>query len=98
MVIKHMDIKEFREIGLLQEVNRLFFHPRGVALEVVISDNGTESLGGIWDSRNDPEGMLFDVNMIEEDKIKRVEAMLERHVATRQDMFNSDSIIQEEVK
>ena len=30
--IKHMDIKEFREQGFLQEANRLYFHPLGLAL------------------------------------------------------------------
>jgi len=29
---KTMSAVEFRELGLLQEVNRLFFHPRGLAL------------------------------------------------------------------
>ena len=36
--IKHMDIKEFREQGFLQEANRLYFHPLGLALEVRIND------------------------------------------------------------
>jgi len=34
----HMDIKEFKERGYLQEVNRKFLHPLGLALEVVIDD------------------------------------------------------------
>ena len=58
--IQRMDIKEFREFGLLQEVNRLFFHPRGLALEVVIDEEtGEETLGGVWDYREDPEGVYF---------------------------------------
>lgn len=32
--INRIDIKEFRELGYLQEVNRLFFHRLGLALEV----------------------------------------------------------------
>lgn len=36
MSVKKMDIKEFREKGFLQEANRLFFHPLGLALEVQI--------------------------------------------------------------
>lgn len=55
-----MDIKEFREIGLLQEINRLVLHPIGLALEVEIFEDGTERLGGIWDYREDPEGIIFD--------------------------------------
>lgn len=54
-----MDIKEFREKGYLQELNRQFLHPLGLALEVVIDSNGNESIGSIWDYRDDPEGFLY---------------------------------------
>jgi hypothetical protein len=93
--IKRIDIKEFREFGYLQEANRLFLHPLGLALEVVVEDEepemreslqkffdevpdgpdhidvalallakygikpGEERLGGIWDDRDDPEGIAF---------------------------------------
>lgn len=56
---KRIDIKEFREAGYLQEANRRFFHPLGLALEIVVDDDGSERLGGVWDYREDPEGMLF---------------------------------------
>jgi len=69
MDIKKADIKELREMGFLHEVNRSFFHPLGLALEVVIDEEtGKESLGGIWDYRNDPEGILFD--KLDKEKIK----------------------------
>ena len=70
--IKKMDIKEFREKGFLQEVNRQFFHPLGLALEIIIDEDGNYALGGIWDYREDPEGMFFSNNVISEDKIKYV--------------------------
>lgn len=58
--IKKIDIREFLEFGYLQEVNRQFFHPLGLALEVNIDDKtGKYSLGGIWDYRQDPEGIVF---------------------------------------
>jgi hypothetical protein len=57
--IKRMDVKEFREMGLLAEVNRAFFHPLGLALEVMVGDDGSEKLGGIWDYRDYPEGMIY---------------------------------------
>ena len=41
---KKISIKEFREKGFLQEVNRIFFHPLGLALEVNIDDDGNETL------------------------------------------------------
>ena len=59
--VKRIDIKEFRKLGYLQEANRRFFHPLGLALEVIVdTDTGDVKLGGIWDSRDDPEGIVFD--------------------------------------
>ena len=60
--IKRIDIKEFRESGYLQEVNRRFLHPLGLALEVVQEHDGTETLGGIWDDREDSEGIYYDID------------------------------------
>jgi len=69
--IKKMDIKEFQEKGFLQEVNRLFFHPLGLALEVIIDDDESYRLGGIWDYREDPEGIFY-AEMPEEMKQERI--------------------------
>jgi hypothetical protein len=68
--IKRMNIKEFREMGLLAELNRAFLHPLGLALEIVVDDDGTERLGGIWDYRDDPEGMLYSQEHFPTEKIK----------------------------
>jgi len=70
--IRRIDIKEFREKGFLQEANRLFFHPLGLALEVEIDDSGNEKLGGVWDYRDDPEGMAFGDGIIDQNKIDHV--------------------------
>ena len=68
--IKRINIKEFRGEGFLQEANRLFFHPLGLALEVIINEETKEEkLGGIWDYRDDPEGMLYSENSISQEKI-----------------------------
>ena len=45
--IKYLDLIEFRDFGFLQEVNRQFFHPLGLALEIRYLDNGEVVLGGI---------------------------------------------------
>jgi hypothetical protein len=58
--IKKIDIKEFRENGYLQELNRQFLHPLGLALEVVQDSDGTEYIGGVWDYRDDEEGIQYD--------------------------------------
>ena len=34
--IKRIDIKKFAEMGFLQEANRKFFHPLGLALEIIV--------------------------------------------------------------
>lgn len=60
--IKRIDIKEFREKGYLQELNRRFLHPLGLALEILIDDSGNEKLGGVWDYREDKEGVIYDIS------------------------------------
>lgn len=75
--IKRIDIKEFREKGFLQEANRQFFHPLGLALEIMIDEDGNYTLGGIWDYREDPEGMFFDNDLISEDKIRYIKDLRE---------------------
>lgn len=57
--VKKIQISEFRKLGYLQELNRQFLHPLGLALEVSINEDGTESLGGVWDYRDDPEGIMY---------------------------------------
>lgn len=59
---QYMDIDEFVRLGFLQEVNRQFLHPHGLALAVERDDDGNYSLSGIWDSRDDPEGIIFTGN------------------------------------
>lgn len=59
---KMMDIEEFRAQGYLQEVNRRFFHPLGLALAVSLNRaDGTFQLSGVWDDRDDPEGTRYEL-------------------------------------
>lgn len=85
--IKRINIKEFKEKGFLQEVNRLFFHPLGLALEVVsdIGDDENYSLGGIWDYRDDPEGMCFAKDMIDQEKIDHIERLRKEKESIREE-------------
>lgn len=102
--IKHMPITEFRDLGLVAEINRQFLHPLGLALEVTtVGEEGwtadsaqvqaleevlaetffqmnpsgglvqeaairilnrlhppcSEFVSGVWDYRDDPEGIYF---------------------------------------
>lgn len=65
MVVR-MPIAEFRAAGYLQEINRRLLHPLGLALEVTINDEtGEEHISGVWDCRDDPEGICFGDGMID---------------------------------
>ena len=68
-VVKRITIEEFRKKGYLQELNRRFLHPLGLALEVIVHKSGKESLGGIWDYREDPEGIYYDLENSEENRL-----------------------------
>jgi len=62
MSTKYINIKEFREKGYLQELNRRFLHPLGLALEIIQEDDGSMRIGGIWDYREKSEGIYYDIN------------------------------------
>jgi hypothetical protein len=52
--------------GLLFEINRRVLHPLGLALEISLDDETGESrIGGIWDYREDPEGITFEKKTFE---------------------------------
>jgi hypothetical protein len=69
--INKIDIKEFREKGYLQELNRQFLHPLGLALAVSVNENGEEMLDGIWDYREDDEGIIYDLKNSNDERIKK---------------------------
>lgn len=51
--IKYMDIKELVEKGYLQEANRQFFHPLGLALAVSYDEQSKSyTLAGVIDKRD----------------------------------------------
>lgn len=52
-----LDLNTFVVFGYLQEANRLFFHPLGLALQVI--QEGRPRLRVI-DARDDPEGVVFE--------------------------------------
>jgi hypothetical protein len=149
--IKWIDAREFREAGFLQEANRQFFHPHGLALAVtsVTDDEGApihtfaltaeqhstlrdilkavretaDSVGewsdntlgallgaiegaarydvgdsyfqGVWDYRDDPEGVIFG-SWPERDreKVERVAVEREKHRSARAEMFGADTDVE----
>jgi hypothetical protein len=81
---KHMDIAEFRAFGYLQELNRQWLHPLGLALSVAVDADGTERLAAIWDDRDDPEGIRYVPSAVDPDKVRRVAEQRERLAGSRQ--------------
>ena len=97
--LKYISVKEFREFGFLQELNRCFLHPLGLALSIEINEDGSESLGPIWDSREDPEGFCFDyAHRVDKEiaealgKMENVKALWDSHQAAREILFGGGMI------
>ena len=72
--VKYMDFHEFWKLGLLQEINRQFMHPRGLAFQMDFEDDKAINISGIWDERDDPEGIIYSKEMIS-DNIEHFEKM-----------------------
>ena len=62
------------ETGLLYEINRTILHPLGLALEVEIDKDGSR-VGGLWDFRDDPEGIIYGKKMLEAGEAKYMKYM-----------------------
>ena len=58
--IKKLDLKEFKDGGYLQELNRRFLHPLGLAMAVKVGEDGEVTFDSIWDCRDDVEGIVYD--------------------------------------
>jgi len=68
--IKMISVRDFQAEGYLQEVNRNFFHPLGLALSVEKPDQGEMFLNGIWDYRDDPEGIIYGKSVTQSESFK----------------------------
>lgn len=90
---KYMDLSEFVDSGYLQEVNRQFFHPHGLAI-VINKDGEDYSFLGVWDARDDQEGIVFTQWNFEDAQQKRLivhdEFML--HHEARRRLLNGSTI------
>ena len=57
---RQLSAAEFRKRGYLQEVNRRFLHPLGLAMFIDKDpDTGEESLGGVYDCQDEAEGVYY---------------------------------------
>lgn len=82
---KYLTIREFTDLGLLQEINRIVMHPAGYALAITKPeiDEQTSVMMTVWDCSEDPEGMLFLSGEIDEAKMASFTSMIERHIPAR---------------
>jgi hypothetical protein len=91
--IKRITAKEFQADGYLQELNRCFLHPLGMALEVIAEDNGDLKFGEVWDYRDDPEGIAFHVSQLDKDfkeKARKVTEEIIEKYSTRREKLGYD--------
>ena len=86
--INWMDLNEFVDKGFLQEANRQFFHPLGLALAVSYKGGKAISLIGIWDYRNDPDGIRFaESDLPGADKTEAVDILYREKARARRERF-----------
>lgn len=76
--INIFDLGKFHDFGFVQEVNREFFHPLGLALAVVVDDEtGERQSLVVFDWRDDKEGAIFadlssEDNVVKEERVARL--------------------------
>ena len=81
-------LKEFWKSGLLQETNRQFLHPLGLAMGVMVSDGGDATGIILLDYRDEVAGVVFgeiDADMLR--KHKNVVAEQGRRARIRQEQL-----------
>ena len=93
--INRMGYEEIRELGILHEINRLFLHPLGLTLAIMIptpdlkdEDRDEEHFVGLMymiDDRDDPEGTIFAETALDQEKIDKFEAFRRARWRERQD-------------
>ena len=86
--VSRLSISEFRKLGFVQEINRKLLHPCGLALEVIVDkETEEETFGGVWDYRDDPEGLIFAEGVLTEKKANSVSLLISEHGAIRRERF-----------
>jgi hypothetical protein len=70
----------------LQEVNRVVLHPFGLGLAVAIDDEtGEETLYGVQDFRDDPEGLRYGEDTFDPEKIANILKIYQERIGPRMD-------------
>lgn len=82
MTAKLVSAAELRDSGMLQEVNRLFFHPLGIKLALQ-AHGGELAIHGFIDDRDDPEGVRFEGSLPDPQKTANVARLWREAKAVR---------------
>lgn len=75
--------REFQARGYLQEVNRCFLHPLGLAMGVTLYDNPVLDIYSVLDARDDAEGFYFSGDADLEPLARAVDAEQQVKAASR---------------
>lgn len=75
--------KDLRSLGILQEVNRQWFHPLGLELQVGFDAEGKEWLHGVVDFRDDGVEPQFPDGLINQKRSKWVQDEQDRRAKQR---------------
>lgn len=82
--MKTLSVESFRKQGYLQELNRRFLHPLGLALEVIKDESGNWSFGNVWDYRDDPEGIIYGDDILNLPETKQKAGFIDNEIQIRQ--------------
>ena len=87
MSTEYVPVNELVDQGYLQEVNRRFFHPLGLALTVMLDDDNPEEskILGIRDYRSDPVGVSFHDSVITDPEAARKQANVDVEFSKREE-------------
>jgi hypothetical protein len=87
---KYIPAEELRTTGILQEINRQFLHPLGLALDVLVDPKTGKAtgLGGIQDHREASGGVIFSDDMLSKAKARKIREMRKKNLAERKKLFN----------
>ena len=82
---KFVDIKEIQDLGILQELNRLLLHPRGMALALHIDEHTgvVTGVAGLLDNRDKKGGMVYGPGLLDLKKKKAFDALAEKNADVR---------------
>jgi hypothetical protein len=90
---KQMDLQEFRDSGVLQEANRRFFHPLGLALAILQKEETKEFIDVhiipplILVDKRDTDRVFYQEEHMTKEKADNVKEMIKRRAPKRVELL-----------